>query len=391
MRVLIVAGDAFAGLMGREQRFALGLAERGHDVVYVDPPLSAGQIDAADLREVAPRLRIVGTARRASPAPDRTDTTLGAWEVWGSAVQDVVRALTQGTKLAPEPFVPDVVLVYHPALLEPLRAVTRRALVFDCLDDSPSLAPSRPIADAFVAALEKGLPLADGMLAVNRYLLESWGRLLTEQAASAVLEHGVDTALFRPPDAERRAAARSALDLAPDRRLIGYLGRVDERLSYEDLMTLLALDERVVLLFVGEVSPEGHDIFRRLDPGRVMPLGPVRPDRAADLMAAADVLMFPFRREPHLEFARGLKLYEYLAMGLPVLATFRRSLKVFREVIYLYTTQEELEEGYRTALAEPAQAPVRTRRSELARAADWHNRIGELVTFLEPLAKRRGA
>jgi len=387
MQVLIVAGDAYAGFLGRQQRFALGLAERGHEVVYIDPPLGPGRPEASGLNEAAPRLRVAGLAGHAGAQGVRTDTTLETWEAWGDAVQKVIQELAVGPPSAIKPFVPDAVLVYHPALLAPTRASIRGALVFDCLDDAPSLAPSRPLADALRAALERGLPHVDGMLVVNRYLLESWGRLLPEHAASAILEHGVDMKLFRPLDPERKAATRRALELAPDRRLIGYLGRVDERLSYEDLMTLLAVDERAVILFVGEVSPAGRDIFQRLDPRRVLPVGPVRSDRAAELVAAADVLIFPFRREPHLEFVRGLKLYEYLATGLPVLATFRRTLKVFRDVIYLYTTREELEDGYRAAVAEPVGAPARAQRIDLARAADWDNRIGELAAFLEPLAR----
>ncbi len=388
MRVLVVAGDAFAGLLGRQQRFALGLAERGHEVVYVDPPLRGeGQPQAPGVREAAPRLRVAGPGPHATEAQLRADTTLEAWEAWGRAVQRVARELAAESPSAPPAFVPDVVLVYHPALLEPTRAIAPGALVFDCLDDAPSLAPSRPVANALVGALERGLPRVDGMLAVNRYLLESWGRLLPEHAARAVLEHGVDLDLFRPADPVRRAGIRAALEIARECRLIGYLGRVDDRLSYEDLQTLLALDDRVVILFVGEVSPEGRDIFQRLDPRRVLPVGPVRAERAAELVAAADLLIFPFRREPHLEFARGLKLYEYLATGLPVLATFRRSLKVFREVIYLYTTREELEQGYRSAAAEPVEAPASAQRRALARAADWQSRVAELEGFLEPLAR----
>ncbi len=387
MRVLIAASDAFAGLMGRQQRFGHGLAELGHEVVYLNPPRDLHGGPAGELAGAEAHLRVIELGPCAQAG--QTQTTVGAWAAWGCAVQDAVRALAAGSAGGVSRFVPDVTLVYHPALLEPIRTATPGALVFDCLDDAPGLAASRPAAEAFTAALEKGLPHADGMLAVNRYLLETWDRLLAEQAPRAVLEHGVDTSLFRPANPEQRAAARQALELASDRRLVGYLGRADERMSFEDLSTLLELDERAILLFVGEVSPAGRDIFQRLDPARVLPLGPVRPDRAAELMAGSDVLIFPFRREPQLEAVRGLKLYEYLATGLPVLATFRRGLKVFRDVLYLYATREELETGYRGAMAEPADAPARARRIEIARAADWRERIAELVAFLEPLVRTR--
>ncbi len=406
MRVLIVADEPYAGLHGRQQRLALGLAQQGHHVLYLNPPPGIRRVAQGPAVGPTPepqppseptvdsqphaRLCVIDTGTPQSATTRQDWTIRSVWDDWANDLQAILRS-SRGPACAPKGvtgFGPEVTLVYPPAMLKPARGGFSGPLVFDCREDFPGLARSRPLADAYTEVLNEGLPLVDGMVAVNRYLLESWGRLLPDEAATAVVEHGVDTELFGPPDPERKQAIRTALELGPDRRLLCYLGRADERLSYEDLQTLLELDAHAVLGFVGEVAPEGRDIFRRLPQERIVPLGPVPPRRAADVVAAADVLIFPFRREPHLEGVRGLKLYEYFATGLPVLATFRRTLKVFRDVIYLYATREELEEGFERACREPADSPRRRERVALAQQASWDHRVGELVAYLQPLTER---
>jgi len=280
------------------------------------------------------------------------------------------------------PFPPDVTLVYHPALIPPARAALETPLVFECLDDFPSLAPSTSIAAAFEEALQRGLPRVDGLIAVNRYLAESWGRLLTPGAPCEVIEHGVDLSLFHPPDSSSRERARRALGIGDDRKVAGYLGRFDARISFEDLQAMLEIESSLQLLLLGEVSSEGQAILQRLPAGRFKRVGPLRQEQAAVLLAAADLLVFPFRREPHLESIRGLKLHEYLATGLPVVASFRRGVKALREIIYLYAGREELESAVKAALCEPEKGSVRDSRIEAAREASWEKRAAAVGEFL---------
>ena len=417
MRILMVASVPFESMRRRQQQVALGLAARGHEILYLNPPrpfrslVDPARFELQELElsgdapvppesEIAAATRVAGIKIRrpqerlcvaekgvAVAGMERWGwTTRAGWKHWATEVQHVIKSLAD--RDVEWSFAPELVLCYHPALIGALRSAFPGRLVFDCLDDFPSLASSRAVAAAFETALTEGIPQVDGMLAVNRYLLESWGRLLPEDCPREVVEHGVDLTLFRPPDAERGASIRAALDIPVEQKMICYLGRFDARISYEDVLTLIGLDEQAIFLFVGEVSAEGRAILQRLPSQRIMPVGPLRPEQAADIVAAANVLLLPFRREPHLEAARGLKLYEYLATGRPIVASFRRTLKAFRDSLYLYTTREELEEAYRTALAEPDGDPAQAVRIAMARAAGWDRRVAEMETFLTAIPPR---
>lgn len=428
MRILMLANIPFDGLRRRQQQIALGLSARGHDVVYVEPPrplralLDPARFEPDDVlpeKETPGAGERAGTVERAPAAGTRGNlpvpsgvemrcpqagltvlrkgvgmVKMGAWgwaaragwKMWARQVRELLAASTGAPAGGAARWHPQVTLVYHPALIPAAREMLSTPIVFECLDDYPSLAPSAAIGEAYDAALQVGLPLVGGFLAVNRYLVESWGRFLEPSVPQRVVEHGVDLSLFQPPTESARSRGRQAAGLTADAPVAGYLGRFDARASYEDLQRMLAVEPRLRLLLLGEVSAEGAVIIERLARERVRHIGPLRHEQAAALLVAADLLLLPLRREPHLEAIRGLKLYEYLATGLPVLASFRRGVKAFREVLYLYSDLDELDAGLRAALSEPADAPLRAARVSIARESGWDRRVAEIEAFLMEVA-----
>jgi glycosyltransferase involved in cell wall biosynthesis len=410
MDIVFAGSLPFEGGSRRPQQMARGLAARGHRVLYIDPPHPFGaQIDPSRFApeqaggvaepvpaEAARRLPatwpgeglVIMPSPAASMRPGRWgwDSRSG-WKLWASETAALLAGgfgagAGAGDKAAG-------VLVDHPALLGPVRAASRAPLVFDCVEDFAALAPSRTLAAAFEEALEQGVPGVDGLVVVNRYLLESWERRLHSNAVHGVIEQGVDLALFRPADAAARTAARRRLALAENARVAIYLGRFDARVSFEDLERILERDSQLRLVLLGEVGSEGESILQRLPRERVDARGAIRQSEAASLLPAADVLLIPFRSEPQFEAIRGLKLYEYFATGLPVVAYFRRGMKAFRELVYLYTTWEEMEEALRHALSELPNAPARRVRIAAAEEASWERRVGELEAFLVQVMSRR--
>lgn len=373
MRVLLVSDTPFAGLRHRPQQMALGLARRGHQVVYLEPP-SPGDA-AAEQAEALANLSVLQLGKL-----DEDPTGESLREIWATWGRLVAKSIADSTD--PEP---DVVLCYHPGLLPHLREVCKARIVIDCAEDVEAKSASRPSAEAYRDAMSEGLPYADGLVAINRYIIESWERYLPERAPRAVIEHGVDLDLFKPVSADERRALRAELEMPQSAKMITFLGNCDARVSYEDLLTMIEIDDATRFVFVGEVRPDGLTVFQRLPAERIRPMGPLRADKAALTVSASDVLILPFRREPHLEAVRGLNLYEYLATGLPIVGSLRRALKAYRDLAHLYTTREELIDGFRQALAEPADAEVRKARLDVARGAAWDGRVGELESYLQDI------
>jgi glycosyltransferase involved in cell wall biosynthesis len=162
------------------------------------------------------------------------------------------------------------------------------------------------------------LPRARRVVAVSRALADAAVELGARRERVAVVENGVDPALFHPAD---RAAARAELGRAPGERLILYIGRLEREKGALDLLAafapLAARRPELTLALVGDGSQraacerEAHRIGRQVVLAGARPLAEV-----PRWIAAADVVALPSWNEgsPNV-------LLEAQACGRPIVAT----------------------------------------------------------------------
>ena len=141
-------------------------------------------------------------------------------------------------------------------------------------------------------------------------------------AASIVIPNGVDTELFAPHHDRHRS--RAAFGLPRDAALLGFTGSIRPWHGLDVAITALAgLPERVHLVVAGD-GPVKADLVRRavalgVD-HRIHWLGHLPHERVPEMLAACDVALAPYPQLPNCGFSP-LKLYEYLAAGVPVVAS----------------------------------------------------------------------
>jgi glycosyltransferase involved in cell wall biosynthesis len=129
-----------------------------------------------------------------------------------------------------------------------------------------------------------------------------------------VIRNGVDTRRFRPASPAERVAARRALDVPPDARLVLCLGSLVPRKDPAGLVRAArgVADRRLVVALVG--SGVESDACRRLAAGDSRIRLPGAVEDVGPWLAAADFLVSPSRSE-------GLPnaVLEAMACGLPVI------------------------------------------------------------------------
>lgn len=186
--------------------------------------------------------------------------------------------------------------------------------------------------------------------------------------------------IIEPPTRLARPAARRALEVAPDARVLAWAGRFDP-VKRIDLLIEIAdrLDDRCVLLLAGDgplLAPIRADLARRGLDRRVRLLG-WQSDLDA-LLSAADLLLFPSRTEgvPNV-------LLQALAAGVPSLAS---DIAPHRELA---------EHGGIELLAEPASVDLWTHQvqsllsDEERRSALSVSAAANGARFTDPLASAR--
>jgi glycosyltransferase involved in cell wall biosynthesis len=179
---------------------------------------------------------------------------------------------------------------------------------FDGYDDWRAL-PSMAAARRRVVA---------GYRAVSAVDTVSWGSAAMAARMKAqlgldgtVVPNGADVAAFGSPDpGEEVPAAVQQLD-----RFAVYAGVVQERVDLDLLERTAAVMPTVV---AGPMPPETRD---RLSRAGVVCLGPMRPQHLPALFAQASVALLPHVVDDLTTSMDPIKLYEYLASGLPVVAT----------------------------------------------------------------------
>jgi D-inositol-3-phosphate glycosyltransferase len=174
------------------------------------------------------------------------------------------------------------------------------------------------------------LRAADWVIAVSPHIADQAMQLGVQSRRLRVIRSGVDAEHFRPRPQDR-AAARQALGIHPDARLVLFVGNLEPRKQVDVLLRALASVRKSIpsaaLIVVGSGESAGvqdqtarlirltHDLG--LEPeDAVRFVGHVEDQELLDYYSAADVFALPSSSE-----AQGLVALEAMACGLPVVAT----------------------------------------------------------------------
>jgi glycosyltransferase involved in cell wall biosynthesis len=174
------------------------------------------------------------------------------------------------------------------------------------------------------------LAAADRVIAVSPHIAEQAMRLGVESTRVRVIRSGVDADQFRPRPRDREAA-RQALGIGPEARLVLFVGNLEPRKQVDVLLRALASVRKSVpgaaLIIVGSGESAGvqdqtsrlirltHDLGLEPDDA-VRFAGRVEDRELLDCYTAADVFALPSSSE-----AQGIVALEAMACGLPVVAT----------------------------------------------------------------------
>lgn len=202
-----------------------------------------------------------------------------------------------------------VVITAHPMLAGFLECPWARALTFYATDDWSAYPAHRRWWPAYRESFARVARNGRRVAAVSTPVLER----LAPTGPSAVIPNGLEPTewIGDPVPPGWLGGLR--------RPLLLYAGSLDARLDVVGLVEIARALPRATILLVGPLCDPQH-----LLPLRAVPNIEIRPalSRAAvtGLIRVADVGLIPHVRSPLTEAMSPLKLYEYLAGGLPVVA-----------------------------------------------------------------------
>ncbi|QEY32440.1 glycosyltransferase family 1 protein [Synechococcus sp. RSCCF101] len=332
---LLATADWDHPLWTNKQHVACQLAERGHRVLYVESiGLRPPRPGAAD------RSRLIRRLRHGLQGPRRVRPNLWVWSPlvlpaasspWGLRLNRLVLRLGLAACRGLLRLRRDWLWTYNPLTLQLFDTSRHGLLIYHCVDaiqEQPGM-PARTI-DLWEERLSRA---ADAVFVTSPQLLERHRRFnpacrfYGNVADADHFGRALEASLPEPPE----------LAVLPRPRL-GFIGAIS---GYKlDLPLLAALARQqpewtlVLIGPVGEGDPE-TDVSELKGLANVVFAGP-QPYRALPAwLKGMDVALLPVRRNAYTRAMFPMKFFEYLAAGVPVVATAIETLAPHADVARL--------------------------------------------------------
>jgi glycosyltransferase involved in cell wall biosynthesis len=174
---------------------------------------------------------------------------------------------------------------------------------------------------------------------------------------------------------------------------IGYVGAINDKIDTRLLLRVADAFHDASLVLVGPEQATDAGTRRDLESLRRRPnvhlVGRIAVERVPAFMAACDVGLLPYRQNRWTEHIHPLKLYEYLACGLPVIATDIPSLREEADVVAI-ADPAAFVDAIRTALAQDDDVK-RAQRRQRAAANTWDHRVERISELIVATRQARQA
>jgi len=347
----------------RPQHLALALARAGHPVLYVDGFLRSWLLLRRHVLYSHGGLHVLRMRIPGLPDPYREPLDRRTAIQLTDTILDGLRHER-----------PLMVLVQLPFWAELGRELARRLripLVYDRID----LHVGFPGVPARIEAVEARLIREADLVCATAGVLAERPREVSPRVL--LLPNGVDLGAFPQPAAVREAG---------DRTTIGYVGALGPWFDVEAVEAAARALPGWRFRLAGEV--EDPEVAALAGLPNLETLGEIPFGEVPGFLAGIDVALVPFRDLPLTRAVDPVKLYEALAMGLPVVARRLPETERWAEpLVYLYDDPEGFIRQVRRAVDEHTPEIARERR-RVAEGESWDRRAKDLLESLGALKPR---
>jgi glycosyltransferase involved in cell wall biosynthesis len=381
--IICLSTDPWGPVARRRRHLMSALVKQGHarQVLFVEPGELLGVVcRSEDIKAtLTSAVRRAIHARRVStrvssitpllPLPLTRFTAVRRLNVY-SAIPSVRIAIRQLGIRRP------VVWISNPVYAPYVGHLGEQCLVFD-RTDAWQLMPDTPDSSAIARAEQRLCARADIVFAVSQALLSL---SLPHARSVALLPNAADPTHFN--------GASKAVSHAPGTLpVIGYVGSLwPERLDIELIAAVAKLRPAYRFEFVGPTHPTLDSAQLQALPN-VQLRGPVDYDDLPTYLRRYDVAWIPHRVGSLTDAMNPIKLWEYLAMGLPVVSTPIAGLEAVSEFLFAASSADEIAGALDHAIATDT-SRARAARLEAISRHTWAARADSVAEHLLPILDR---
>ena len=265
------------------------------------------------------------------------------------------------------------VFVFSPNWEPYVSSIRREKLVYYCVDEHSGFKGVN--AEAFARWDDTLTREADHVFCSARALFD---KKLPQNASSHYLPHGVNWQHFAKGEGDLEQADRVFLDRQRGPVLL-FFGHISYDWVDTDLLRHIAEHRpNWNIVLVGRSSVSDDEFARQ---GNIHVIGEREYEQLPSVCKYADIGLIPFVDSGLTQACNPLKLYEYLAAGLPVVSTDIPEVRHYDDVVFIGRTPDEFLAACDEALAidRHEYSPKVTRMVE---RHDWDSRVEEIYSVI---------
>ncbi len=256
-----------------------------------------------------------------------------------------------------------------------------RAVVYDVTDDWTALPGVTGRFRARVVAGDAALSVRAACVIACSPTLYTQQR--ARNAMTVLIPNGVDVAHYAQVGVAGAPVALRMAALPPP--VLGYTGSLHEaRLDLDLIGALAAARPDASLAFIGPnfLSPAAQARLEQFP--NIHLLGPVPYAALPAYLHGCTALMIPHVVSPFTESLNPIKAFEYLAAGLPVVATAVAGVREYADLFRVADSPSAFIAAVGAVLADPG-GYDRARARRLAQAAHWDGRVAAVLAALNTM------
>jgi ADP-heptose:LPS heptosyltransferase/glycosyltransferase involved in cell wall biosynthesis len=363
-----------------KQQLCTRLAARGRRVLYIDPdPVEEGLGARDTLRSLGPARMRPGLREERPGLHIWTHVhspPLG-WRINHRLRSQRIAAVTRHLGLRD-----GVAIAIHPMARRHVGAARPRARIYYAVDEMTGFHDDPAVQRRLRREEELSIREADIVLSVSPKLHERFSSL---HPRAYLLPNAADFDHFSPDSLASTETHTRLRGLA--RPAICLIGQIDERVDQPLLVHVARARPDWRLVLAGRVKP-GVDVSALHDEPNIVLLGYQDYAALPSILRAVDVCMVPYHLTPLTHGCNPLKVWEYLATGLPVVSTPVDSLRNHDSLITLAHGSDAFLAGLDDAIANGN--ANKAARIAFARTNSWDHRVTELERHIDEAVRSAG-
>lgn len=251
-------------------------------------------------------------------------------------------------------------------------------IIWDCMDDEmefQSVKGNKTILENFLLAEKELMNNAKVIICSSDYLSQKIQNRTGIFRKCFVINNAIELPKI---DKNLNETEKSKLNFVKNQdNVFMYIGTISEWFDFDTLVETLEENGDINIILIGpsDVKIPQHN--------RITHLGTIEREHIFAFMDYAKALIMPFKINELIKSVNPVKIYEYIWMGLPIIATRYGETEKFSDYIYLYSSTKEFIDISRNIVDSKFAAKKTIFESKkFAESNQWKNRCQEILKIL---------